>query len=208
VQATSVNDDLARRNHQLDTDLAKAKIGIGKINILDIENKLQFGTYNDRAQNSSEVNKMITSFEKHGRQWYKESNALAIVIEPSRLRDGQDLTGNWSEPESLKDVKFGDRKPLICASGQHRVAALRKMAKAFVDEQTVLLKRIERIEGVKEHSDDSVLEHQDLRTRLAVVKGELEDLGHWSVVLYNKGMSCVDVYTRASGVVSRCAKHT
>jgi hypothetical protein len=70
VQATSVNDDLARRNHQLDTDLAKAKIGIGKINILDIENKLQFGTYNDRAQNSSEVNKMITSFEKHGRQLY------------------------------------------------------------------------------------------------------------------------------------------
>jgi hypothetical protein len=184
----------------LDTDLAKAKIGISKINILDIENKLQFGTYNDRAQNLSEVNKMIMSFEKHGRQWYKESNALAIVIEPSYLHNGQDLTGNWSDLESLKAVKFGDRKPLICASGQHRVAALRKMAKAFIDEQTMLLKHIERIEGVKEHSDDSVLEHQDLRTHLAVVKGELEDLGNWSIVLYNKGMSwtimCGCVYLR------------
>jgi len=125
---------------------------------------------------------MIMSFEKHRWQWYKESNALAIVIEPSRLHTGQELTENWSDPESLKDIKFGDRKPLICASGQHWVAALRKMAKAFINEQTVLIKHIKCIEGVKEHSSDSVLEHQDLQTCLAVVKGELEDLRNWSVV--------------------------
>ncbi|KAG1868944.1 hypothetical protein DFJ58DRAFT_837782 [Suillus subalutaceus] len=186
VQATSVNDEQTRKKHELDVAVGKARIGVSRINILEIANELRFGTYNDRPQNSSEVNKMITLFEKHGWQWYKESNALAIVIEPSHLCPGQKLDGNWSEPESLEEVKFVDRKPLILAYGQYHVAALKKMAQTLINEEAMLEKWMARIKAMKDPSNDSVAEHKERRTCLAAVKGELQDLGNWAVVLYDK----------------------
>ncbi|KAG1807037.1 uncharacterized protein BJ212DRAFT_1303679 [Suillus subaureus] len=139
VQAASLNNDLTCKNQELDITVAKVNIGIGKINILEIMNKLQFGTYNNRAQNLSE-----------------ESNALMIVIAPSHLHAGQELSENWNDWESLNEVKFVDRKLLILALGQHWVAMLKKMVQAFINEEAMLKKRITCIEGVKEPSDDSV----------------------------------------------------
>lgn len=83
----------AARTIALDAKVEAAKLGIGKINVLNLENPLVFGRYNDRPLKTSEVNKMITSYEKHGMQWTKSENAIAIVIEPARLAPGQDLEG-------------------------------------------------------------------------------------------------------------------
>ncbi|KAG1806206.1 uncharacterized protein BJ212DRAFT_1303720 [Suillus subaureus] len=163
-------------NQELDIAVTKVKIRIGKINILEIANKLQFGTYNDRAQNLSEVNKMIILFKKHRQQWYKESNALMIVIASSHLHAGQELNGSWNDQESLNEMKFVNRKPLILASGQHWVATLKKMVQAFIDEEAMLEKRITHIEGVKDPSDDSVTEHIELWNCLAIVKESYLDV--------------------------------
>ncbi|KAG1770783.1 hypothetical protein EV702DRAFT_1049234 [Suillus placidus] len=187
VQPKALTDDIARKTHQLDLAVEKALMGFGKINILHIKNQLKFGTYNERPQKSTEVNKMITSFENHGRQWFKEDNALAIVIKPARIRNATDLKGNWNDPESLKEVKFEDEDALILASGQHQVAALKKMAEAFVEEETGLNKHIARLEDDDtDPSDADVEEHQYLRQRLSIVTGELKNMGYWSVKIYNQ----------------------
>ncbi|KAG1762375.1 hypothetical protein EDD22DRAFT_847143 [Suillus occidentalis] len=96
--------DPAARAIALDAKLEEAKLGIGKINVIKIANKLTFGRYNDRPVKESEVNKMITSYEKHGMQWTKRENSLAIVIEPARLAPDQDLEGAWNASDTLNYI--------------------------------------------------------------------------------------------------------
>ncbi|KAG2338173.1 hypothetical protein BDR05DRAFT_952082 [Suillus weaverae] len=79
---------------------------------------------------------------------------------------------DWNDPESLKEVKFEDQDTLILASGQHRVAALKKMVEAFIKEQTGLNKWIMSY----------------LPQQLSIVTGKLENMGFWSVKLYNQDM--------------------
>ncbi|KAG1717388.1 hypothetical protein EDB19DRAFT_1918386 [Suillus lakei] len=183
---TVPSDKLARQTQQMDKAIRTAQIGAGKLNILKIANKLKFGTYNERPQKSTEVNKMITSFEMNGRQWFKEENALAIVIKSNRIRNLEDLQGEWDDADDLNEVKFVDEDVLLMASGQHRVAALRKMGEGYIGEKTALEKRSTRLAQSANPSEDDVEEHDAIRARLAVVLGELETLGTWSVKLYNQ----------------------
>ncbi|KAG1729401.1 hypothetical protein EDB19DRAFT_1832442 [Suillus lakei] len=162
------------------------QIGVGKLNILKIANKLKFGTYNEQPQKSTEVNKMITSFEMNGHQWFKEENALAIIIKSNQICNIEDLQGEWDDADDLNEVEFVDEDVLLMVSGQHQVAAPRKMGEGYVAEKTVLEKRSIRLAESANPSEDNIEEHDTIRARLAVVLGELETLGTWSVKLYNQ----------------------
>jgi hypothetical protein len=85
VEASVDMADPAARTIALDAKLEAAKLGIGKINILQFVNRLEFGRYNNRPLKESEVNKMIMLYEKHRMQWTKSENSLAIVIKPTCL---------------------------------------------------------------------------------------------------------------------------
>ncbi|KAG2050858.1 hypothetical protein BDR06DRAFT_1010815 [Suillus hirtellus] len=186
VQATLTKDDVALEKERRDAAVEAAKIGMGKINILTIANMLKFGTYNDRLKNNTHVNKMIASFEKNGIQWGTQTNALPIVIERSRIAPGQTLEGSWTDSTTLKDVKFTDHEPLIFASGQHRVAALKKYTKRYTDEAEEIQARLTHLEGKGPITKEEAEEHEDARIRLGDVKGHLNRLGNWGVVLYDK----------------------
>ncbi|KAG1727413.1 hypothetical protein EDB19DRAFT_1833110 [Suillus lakei] len=71
VEAKVNNNNQAAKIQCLDAALEKVKIGIGKLDLLQMENKIVFGTYNDHLKKSMEVNKMLTSFENNGLQWSK-----------------------------------------------------------------------------------------------------------------------------------------
>ncbi|KAG1764064.1 hypothetical protein EV702DRAFT_1051471 [Suillus placidus] len=169
VQAKIYGDEQAAKIQQLDAGLEKAKIGIGKINLLEIENKPIFGTYNDRPQKSTEVNKMLTSFEKNGIQSCKEVNTLAIIIEASRIRPNQQLNGSWSNVETLEDV-----------------AALKKMEETYREDEKAIEKRLVRLQDLATKSDEDVEEHIKLRNVLSEIKGQLCGMGVWGVTLYDK----------------------
>lgn len=187
VGATSDMQDPAERVSVLDKKLESAVLGIGKINILGIGNELVFGRYNDRALKTSEVNKMITSFEKHGMQWTKRENAIAIVIEATRLAEHQDLNGTWNSAETLPTIRFKDVKPIHLASGQHRVSALNKMLDKYKHDKETLSKRMERLEDKDSLEADEVVEHEGLREKLGRVNGHLERMGQWGVIVYDIG---------------------
>jgi hypothetical protein len=180
----------AARTIALDAKVEAGKLGIGKINVLQMENALVFGRYNDRPLKESEVNKMITSFEKHGMQWTKSENALAIVIEPARLAPEQDLEGAWNSPDTLNSVAFADTKPIHLASGQHRVAALKKMLKKYTKEEGNLDKRLLKLQDkdpLGGLSEEDALEQEELQKRLEFVKGQIEEMGQWGVIVYDIG---------------------
>jgi hypothetical protein len=187
VKAMQPENDMAAENRRLEAALEKAQLGIGKINLLHIGNPLKFGTYNDRPLKPSEVNKMLTSFEKFGIQSFDPRNALAIVIEPTRLSPNQTLTGTWTDPDTIKRVKFEDGAPLIMASGQHRVAALQKGAKKSLESEKSFSGRIAALEKVTKPTMEQGEEHDLLKKQLALLKGRLETEGEWGVILYDKG---------------------
>ncbi|KAG2361215.1 hypothetical protein BDR07DRAFT_1486205 [Suillus spraguei] len=184
--AQTPTDELATKALELDKAVQGAMIGIGKINVLQMDNEFTLGKYNNRPQNQMEVNKMVTSFKAHGRQWFKDSNALAIVIQPERLVAGQNLISNWSGPDSLNEVKFKDMHPIILATGQHRIAALRKMAIALVNEEESPESRITCIEEFNNPTEEQVEEHEEIKKCLSVVKGELDAMGFWGIMIYNQ----------------------
>jgi hypothetical protein len=187
VEAKADMDDPAEKTVALDVKLESAVLGIGKINILEPGNDLKFGRYNDRPLKTSEVNKMITSFEKHGMQWMKKENAVAMVIERTQLEDDQDLNRAWGSPETLTTIRFKDRKPIHLASGQHRVAALNKMSEKYKAEKESLEKRRLRSEDKDELDSDEVAEHKAMGEKLEKVKGHLERIGQWGVIVYDIG---------------------
>ncbi|KAG0692330.1 hypothetical protein DFH29DRAFT_1084805, partial [Suillus ampliporus] len=185
IQAKMPENDPAAEAQRLNQEVETARIGNGYINILDLENPLIFGTYNDRPEKMSEINKMMTSFERHGIQSMDEKNALVIIIERSRLSGNQSLDVPWTDINALPHVRFLDTAGLTLASGQHRVAALRKLMQTHTDELVVQLKRLERLQNIDNPSPAQQEEHRDLREHIAELKGATQIKGKWGVKLYD-----------------------
>ncbi|KAG0691521.1 hypothetical protein DFH29DRAFT_1074484 [Suillus ampliporus] len=185
IQAKMPENDPAAEAQRLNQEVETARIRNGYINILDLENPLIFGTYNDRPEKMSEINKMMTSFERHGIQSMDEKNALVIIIERSRLSGNQSLDVPWTDINALPHVRFLDTAGLTLASGQHRVAALRKLMQMHTDELVVQLKRLERLQNIDNPSPAQQEEHRDLREHIVELKGATQIKGKWGMKLYD-----------------------
>ncbi|KAG0692405.1 hypothetical protein DFH29DRAFT_1084743 [Suillus ampliporus] len=192
VEAMAPKYDVAGEVQALDKRVAEARIGIGMVNILEMENPLIFGMYNDRPQKMTEVNKMIASFEVHGIQAMKEDNALAIIIDRKRLSTHQTFGGDWHDGSTLTHVRFQDLEPLVLASGQHRVAALRKYAEAQAEDLEHAMKKLERLQEIANPTEVQVAEHAELRESTAELKGTMERNGKWGVILYDRDILLKD----------------
>jgi len=197
VQAKAPAIDPAEDAKRLDAAVEEARIGIGYINILTIPNNLIFARYNERPEKESETNKMVTSFEHHGIQSLKEANALCLIVERSRLASGQTFDGQWTKEESLKEVQFNDTEGIVVASGQHRVAALKKMNKNTLDELSALVKRNTKLTEMEEPSEEHIEEQQDIRDQIAEAKGKLQRLGKWGVILYDECELSIHSYDKS-----------
>jgi hypothetical protein len=182
--------DPAADGVRLDKACLGARIGKGYINPLTIENDLVFGTYNDRPLHATQTNKMVVSYETRGIQSLKEENALRIIVQRSRLVPGQTFEGEWLDKGTLTDVQFADTKPLILASGQHRIAALKKVNKTTCDQLHQYLKRNERFLEIEAPSEVDQHEQKALGEEISELKGKLALLGTWGVILYDEG-ECV-----------------
>ncbi|KAG0692495.1 hypothetical protein DFH29DRAFT_1008548 [Suillus ampliporus] len=177
VEATAPKYDVAGEVQVLDQRVVEARIGIGMVNILEMENPLIFGTYNDRPQKMTEVNKMIASFEVHGIQAMKEDNALAIIIDRKRLSTHQTFGGDWHDGLTLT---------------HHRVAALRRYAETQAEDLEHAMKKLERLQEIANPTEVQVAEHAELRESTAELKGTMERNGKWGVILYDQDILLKD----------------
>ena len=191
--------DPAKNTLALDQATEATRIGIGYVNLLSLKNRLLFGKYNERPLKDTETNKMLTSFSKHGIQWNKEETALCVIIKRSRLVQ-EEYQGDWMSPESLSEVRFKDNDVLVLASGQHRVAALKKLYKNTTDELDVLLKRHGTLKGYKAPTKEHVEECDALRGEIGEMKGKVDLIGKWGVILYDEGERTLYVVARMSRV--------
>ncbi|KAJ8581915.1 hypothetical protein M405DRAFT_868274 [Rhizopogon salebrosus TDB-379] len=179
--------DPAKDATRLDKAVENARIGIGFINVLTLSNELVFGKYNERREKGTETNKMVTSFEMHGILSLKEDTALRMIVKPSRLSSEQTYKGQWTMEQTLQEIDFSDTEGLVLASGQHRIAALRKMNKNAVDHLSALEDRNSKLLDMASPEEDVVDEQKELLEEIAEAKGKLGMLGKWGVILYDEG---------------------
>ncbi|KAG2031386.1 hypothetical protein BDR03DRAFT_986444 [Suillus americanus] len=186
VEANAPTNDPAQATQKMDMQLAKCRLGVAYIDILNIQNPLLFGKYNDRPQVEREVNKLITSFKKEGILAMREDTAIPIMLSSTRLASGLHLALNFNEEEEVPQLQLEDAHGIVVASGQHRVAALKKYSKNVVDEIASIEKRRHKISEMKKPTQEHIAEYNSLRNELAELQGALILMGKWGTVVYDE----------------------
>lgn len=75
-------------------------------------------------------------------------------------------------------------------SGQHHVAALKKMLKKYTKEERNLdkcLLKLQDKDPLNGLSPEDVHKQEELQMWLAFVKGQIEEMEQWGVIIYNIG---------------------
>lgn len=186
--AKKSNTDIAADTKRLDAQVAKCRVGVAWIDLLTIPNALTFGTFNDRVLEDAEVNKMIASFKASGIVSMKDVSAIPIILDVRRLVDAKGLVKDFSEVDEVKELALKDKNAIIVASGQHRYAAVRRYYESLREELSGLEKQLEKIAGLKNLTEDHVRTHQELRESIALLKGQMDGMGEWGVIVYDQCM--------------------
>ncbi|KAG1718750.1 hypothetical protein EDB19DRAFT_1837634 [Suillus lakei] len=178
--------DPGKETQKLDSQVSKCKAGVAWIDILVTINTLKFGTYNDRSENEAEMVKLMGSF-KGGIVPMKDSSAIPIIINLKRIKPGLTLAPDFTNPEEVPQLELSDGNEIIVASGQHRLAALKRYHGGLKDELTALTKKCAKIKELKHPSQDRIDSYNAMRLEMSEILGQLEGIGKWGVTVYNEG---------------------
>jgi hypothetical protein len=189
IQAITPQNDVGKATQKLDMQVGKCKAGVAWIDLLKMAKRLKFGVYNDRAENEVERNKLILSFQQSGILSMKETAAIPIIIDIKRLKSGLTLSTDFSDPDAVRELEITDNDKIIVASGQHRLAALKKYSQMLKDEYAALEKKKDKISGLTNVSAEHVAQWDDLRGQMGILLGKMDNIGKWGVVVYNSSES-------------------
>ncbi|KAG1717317.1 hypothetical protein EDB19DRAFT_1923437 [Suillus lakei] len=185
VVAQAPKIDPGKETQKLDSQVSKCKAGVAWIDILATINTLKFGTYNDRSENEAETVKLMGSF-KGGIVPMKDSSAIPIIINLKRIKPGLTLAPDFTNPEEVPQLELSDGNEIIVASGQHRLAALKRYHGGLKDELTALTKKCAKIKELKHPSQDRIDSYNAMRLEMSEILGQLEGIGKWGVTVYNE----------------------
>lgn len=187
VQAKEPATDPAKNTQRMDAALAKCKIGVAYIDILKIKNSLVFGRYNDRPQELREVNKLVASFKKEGILAMREATSIPIMISRARVKTGLSLAVNFDIPDAVPQLQLKEVNDIVVASGQHRVAALKKYFEIVTGEMMRIEQRCDDIDALDNLSPDHLTEFNRLRDQLDELQGIIILMGKWGIIVYDEG---------------------
>ncbi|KAG1879689.1 hypothetical protein C8R48DRAFT_668480 [Suillus tomentosus] len=180
-----LENDVAKMTQKLDTQVGKCKAGVAWINILALSKRLKFGTYNDRAENESETNKLVASF-RDGIMSMKDQTAIPIIIDIARINNATSLPKDFLDPGDVPELELLDTDPIVVASGQHRLAALVKYKQQLDDEYNVLKKKRDKFRAMDKISPDQMETYNKVQFDMRVIMGITENIGKWGVIVYNE----------------------
>ncbi|KAG2337849.1 hypothetical protein BDR05DRAFT_1004725 [Suillus weaverae] len=187
IEALAPKTDIAKETQKLDTQVAKCKVGVAWVNLLDIAKRLTFGVYNDRPENDAEVNKLIGCFEANGIVSMKDVAAIPLILKTSRLTNVDSLKKDFDEPEEVVELELKDHAAIVVASGQHRLAALKKYKQALLDEYALFEKKRGKIRALKQVTQEHVATYNECHEEMGRLKGLLHNIGKWGVIIYDEG---------------------
>ncbi|KAG1725397.1 hypothetical protein EDD22DRAFT_853683 [Suillus occidentalis] len=164
IEAVPLKMDVAKETQKLDTMVVKCKIRVAWVDLLNIAKRLKFS--NDRPENEAETNKLVGCFQLNRIVSMKDVAAIPLIMKWSHITNLDSLKPNFDEPEEIVELEIEDREGIVVASGQHRLAALKKY-KHNVNQ--------EHITTFNEYHEE-----------MGRVKGLLDEIGKWAVIIYDE----------------------
>jgi hypothetical protein len=187
VQAKERTTDPAQNTQRMDAALAKCRIGVAYIDILKIKNSLVSGKYNDRPQEPKEVNKLIASFKKEGILAMRDATAIPIMLSGARVKTGLSLAVNFDIPDAVPQLQLKDVDDIVVASGQHRIAALKRYFEIVTGEMMHIEQRCDDISALRNLSPEHLTEFNGLRDQLDELQGIIFLMEKWGIIVYDEG---------------------
>ncbi|KAF8415215.1 hypothetical protein L210DRAFT_3657807 [Boletus edulis BED1] len=195
-------DPKVAENKRKEQELQKALIGYAKWDFL--AHPAKFGTWNMRALNTSEVQKILDGFGVVGCNRFSKEHLIPLVVKKEYIKE-YTYDQEFPDETDLRPLKLDTKVPIsylvAAASGQHRVAALKR----WVQNQTAKLKNLEKeARRVKqaasdEHGDQDVAYYNDtVKPQLDNVKAILNNHGYWGVAIYDVDLASVESLTYLS----------
>ncbi|KAG2361111.1 hypothetical protein BDR07DRAFT_1377501 [Suillus spraguei] len=108
VRAEAPENDLGKETQRLDTLVAKCKAGIAWLNILTFAHRFKFGIYNNRPENETETNKLISVFKTKGIMPMKDVTAIPIIISKKRIGNCDALGYNDANDDDAEEDQDED----------------------------------------------------------------------------------------------------
>jgi hypothetical protein len=191
IEAIAPKNDPAKETQRLDTLVAKCKVGVAWVELLPMKTRLKFGVYNDRPQNEAEVNKLVASFHESGIVSMKDITAIPIIMKTSRIKNIDDLASNFDDPDEVPELELDldDLDEIVVASGQHRVAALERYNRTLKEQYQTQVKKRSKVEALKNVNQEHVATYNEAHQAMCELKGAMDDVGKWGVVIYDEGKS-------------------
>ncbi|KAG2365905.1 hypothetical protein BDR07DRAFT_1480796 [Suillus spraguei] len=184
---------MARHNH--DTSGDEEMFTVDELRAMMSKRPVQAKT--DLAQNTQrwtrrsqsearEVNKLVASFKKDGMLIMQGATGIPIMLSCARLRTGSSFVVNFDIPDAVPQLQLKDVNDIVVASGQHRVAALKKYFETVTAEIMRVKKRCDDMTELKNLEPDHLAEFDRLRDRLNELQETIIVMGKWGVIVYDE----------------------
>lgn len=166
----------------MERDTRRAFLGYAVMDVLEDDPELKFGTWNPRALNTVEGDKLFKSFINEGIQRFAVENAIPVIVERDwidvdQLAPSGDEEYNW--PDAPWTEKGQTIKTVNSPGGRHRLYALEKL-KLRLNSEVEQVKRLLKKKGEK----GNVVQ---LREDHRVKEEALKSVGRWLVAFYDSG---------------------
>ncbi|KAG2053965.1 hypothetical protein BDR06DRAFT_1008156 [Suillus hirtellus] len=162
--------DLGKETQKLDSWVAKCKVGITWVNLLEIGDMLKFSVYNNCPENDVETSKLV----------------IPIIINLKHVANKDSLLQTFDELEKMGELKLKDQNPIVVVSGQHHLSVLRQYARSVQDEYDSLEKKWMKIIGMPKPSADHVQQHNQYWVMQEDLQWILDNISQWGVIVYDQ----------------------
>ncbi|KAG1790539.1 uncharacterized protein HD556DRAFT_1310552 [Suillus plorans] len=186
IKAKSPKNDTGKATQHLDMQVAKCKLGVAWINWLTTTHHLDVGKYNNRPEVKLETSKLIVSFKTSEIVSMKDSSAIPIIINKSSIENNLVFALGFNNPEAVPHLKLNNHSDIIVASGQHRISAMKHYRGLIEEEMKSYQIRRGKLTNLKTLTDEAINEHNALGDQIAECMGQLDGMGKWGVIVYDR----------------------
>ncbi|KAG1760401.1 hypothetical protein EDD22DRAFT_848525 [Suillus occidentalis] len=98
IEAVPPKMDVAKKIQKLDAMVAKCKIGVAWVDLLNIAKCLKFGVYNNQPENEAKTNKLVGCFQLNRIVSMKDVAAIPLIMKWSCIMNLNSLKPNFDKP--------------------------------------------------------------------------------------------------------------
>ncbi|KAG1817560.1 uncharacterized protein BJ212DRAFT_1299107 [Suillus subaureus] len=133
----------------------------------------------------------------------KDSSAIPIIINKSSIENNLVFAPGFDDPEAVPHLELNDYSDIIVASGQHHISAVKRYCGLIEEEMESYQTRHGKLGNLKTLTDEAINEHNTLGDQIAECMGQLDGMGKWGVIVYDKSK----LLTKSDGLANHLSRN-